>query len=435
MGGMSGYALQQGPGEDAGQQKKPAAVVAETPGPSPAGEPDIRLAERLDSYLNQLEESIKDLENDKRRAEVDLQALTRQFHLIASKRESLRTKSERGPIELPGAKVPGGVQVDHPRPLRYTQSGKIVIVASPDGHVVTGYSSETGKAQSIRLAEKGEPDLIVNPVVNNVLGVLHIRGPKIQRVAAFNSIDGRWYAQDLAEPAETASPNISQTGLAYYTLGSRVYAFSCLAGRWDELKVPDGDEPNPTMGLETITCQVGDHLHVFSIKTGKWTDIDTKVVSDEPKIDQSRAERPTEPVADQATPAPPVQRPAENQKADETKKAEYLDPNQPVVVPSQGGHVVTIFGVRNPMMGGMEMMMGGMGGGGSGMAMMRGGPEKPFSDPLSVRLAEEGDPRLEVSPLFNPGSITLSLRGEKIQRLAIFNRNSVVGTFRSCASR
>ncbi len=89
-------------------------------------------------------------------------------------------------------------------------------------------------------------------------------------------------------------------------------------------------------------------------------------------------------------------------------------------------------------MGGMGIMMMGGGSGGSGGrggrggrggmgsmgsmgSMMMGGPEKPFLDPLSVRLAEEGDPRLEVAPVFGQGSIPLLLRGEKIRRLAIFN--------------
>ena len=47
---------------------------------------------------------------------------------------------------------------------------------------------------------------------------------------------------------------------------------------------------------------------------------------------------------------------------------------------------------------------------------------KLYSNPLSVRLAADGDPRLDVASVaFNPISRALVLRGERIQRLAIFN--------------
>jgi hypothetical protein len=314
--------------------------------------------------------------------------------------------------------------VNDERPVPYVQGNKIVIVASPDGHVVTGYSSETGESKAIRLAEKGDPHLQVNPVLNSVMAVLAIRGTKINRVAAFNSIDGSWYPQDLVEPATSAAPGVGSTAMALYTIGNRVYAFSGMAGRWGVLELPNGGKPKPAMGLETISCQVGDHLHVFSIRTGKWTDIDTRTVPDDPKLEQARAERSTQAAPAQTLQAAKDQRPAEKQAAEGPKQPEYLDPNQPIIIPSPNGDVVTIFGVPNRNrggmggMGGMGMMGGGMGG------MMSGGRSQSYTEPQSVRLADEGAPRLEVTAITNQFLIPLRLRGEKIQRLAVFNKQA-----------
>jgi hypothetical protein len=70
--------------------------------------------------------------------------------------------------------------------------------------------------------------------------------------------------------------------LAAYGLGRRVYAFSAGARRWDVLELPEGAEAIPVVGPLSITVENGPHLYVFSGKTGKWTDIDTRSVSEAP---------------------------------------------------------------------------------------------------------------------------------------------------------
>ena len=161
--------------------------------------------------------------------------------------------------------------------LNYISTGQLIVVASPEGNTVTAYSTETGKAKSLRLTQGNDTKLKVVPILSNGLAALYLKGPKITRLAAFSLLDGTWYSQDLREPAQEAVP-IVQGNLAAYSLGRRLYAFSSLANRWDLLELPEGAVATPIVGEDAITCEHEAHLYVFSRKTGRWEDIDTRAV-------------------------------------------------------------------------------------------------------------------------------------------------------------
>lgn len=179
---------------------------------------------------------------------------------------------------MTGGRGMGGLaSKDRPR---YIQTDQLIVVSSPEGNAVTAYSTETGKARSLRLARAGDTKLKVVPIVSQGLAALYLKGPKVTRIAAFSVLDGTWYAQDLREPVDQAMPFVSQ-GMATYGIGRRVYAFSPVAKRWGVLELPEGTVAQPLIGNNAITCEHHDHLYVFSIKTGKWEDIDTRAVPDD----------------------------------------------------------------------------------------------------------------------------------------------------------
>jgi hypothetical protein len=154
------------------------------------------------------------------------------------------------------------------------------VVASPDGDRVTAYSTETGKAKALRLAKDKETKLEVVPILSQGLAAVYLKGPNITRIAAFSVLDGTWYAQDLRQPAIEAIPIVSQS-MAAYNIGRRVYAFSPLARRWDVLELPVGVLAQSVIGNDAILCDHDGHLYVFSVKTGKWEDIDTRADDDD----------------------------------------------------------------------------------------------------------------------------------------------------------
>ena len=155
-----------------------------------------------------------------------------------------------------------------PRIVRYVQTQELIMVTSPEGDVVTGYSINTGKAKSFRLPKAGDTKLEVQPIAAPTMAALQLKGPKINQIAVFNAKDGSWYPQDLREPVDKAIPLIGNYNMAAYGLGRRVYAFSPMAKRWDILELPEGVVAKPVMGASTIMCENKGHLYVFSFFTG-----------------------------------------------------------------------------------------------------------------------------------------------------------------------
>jgi RNA polymerase sigma factor (sigma-70 family) len=171
----------------------------------------------------------------------------------------------------------GGVNAKNRPP--YIQTSELIMVTSPGGEVVTGYSINTGKAKSLRLTKANDSKLEVLPLVGPGIAALYLKGSKISRIAAFSPIDGTWYPQELREPVDKASPIVA-SGMAAYGIGRRVYAFSPVAKRWDVLELPEGAVPQPAVGPNTTICEHNGHVYVFSVVTGTWEDIDTRATHD-----------------------------------------------------------------------------------------------------------------------------------------------------------
>jgi RNA polymerase sigma factor (sigma-70 family) len=162
----------------------------------------------------------------------------------------------------------------------YIQTDPLILVSSPEGDIVTAYSTATGKAKSLRLARAGDAKLEVAPILSGGLAALYLAGPNVTRIAALSFGDEIWYVQELRQPVEKAMPTVSQN-LAAYGLGRRIYAFSAVAKRWDVLELPERAIAGPFVGDTAITCEHNGHLYVFSTTVGKWHDIDTRAALDD----------------------------------------------------------------------------------------------------------------------------------------------------------
>ncbi|WP_422930434.1 sigma-70 family RNA polymerase sigma factor [Singulisphaera sp. PoT] len=159
--------------------------------------------------------------------------------------------------------------------LNYISNGSLIVIPSPEGDQVTAYSTETGTQEALRLFDSKEPERKVIPLVTKGVAALAIEGPEISRIAVYNSVDGKWYPQDLKEPVEGATP-VFVDEVGFYGLGRYVYAFSAEAKRWAVLTLPEGADATPVVQNNAVLVDHDGHLYVFSKKIGKWVDIDTR---------------------------------------------------------------------------------------------------------------------------------------------------------------
>lgn len=189
-----------------------------------------------------------------------------------------------------GTQRPRGRNAGTPNGVHYLQAGKLIVLSSPEGDKITAYSTDTGKAKSLTVAEAKDQKCEVVPIATVGLVALQITGPKVTRIAAFSSSDGTWHSQDLREPVREAIPVVGQN-MVVYTLGRRLYAFSSVSGRWDVIDLPEGAKPQPSVGAYAITCQHEAHLYVFSANTGEWLDLDSRALGDSPEKKGSAAEK------------------------------------------------------------------------------------------------------------------------------------------------
>ena len=108
-----------------------------------------------------------------------------------------------------------------------------------------------------------------------------LKGPKITRIAVADTASATWYRQDLRKPFEgQATPMMGASGLAVYTLGRFVYAFSPEAHRWDVVELPEGIPAVPIIGPFGVTIERRGHIYNFVTKTGKWEHLDVRAILD-----------------------------------------------------------------------------------------------------------------------------------------------------------
>ena len=150
-----------------------------------------------------------------------------------------------------------------------------VLVIPPGMDRVTILNTETNARETYR-APQGVTQ--VTPLFGANGGALMLKGPEIGQVVAFDAKEGRWYPQDLREPAkDQAIPLVSGESVTY-PRGKFIYTFSFEARKWSVLELKaDGPRAGtfPGGGGKTIVPD-GDQIHIYNAKTGEWTHLDTK---------------------------------------------------------------------------------------------------------------------------------------------------------------
>jgi hypothetical protein len=167
-------------------------------------------------------------------------------------------------------------------PTHY-RNNQFLLVVSPLGDKVGLYNTQTQKSQPLRLGDGERKKPTVTPNFSGEIVALSVQGEKVSRVAV--AINGRWYPQDLREPAISATPIIGNQ-MVMYVLGRCVYAFGAGAGNpgWDVLELPKGSQPRPSVDSNALRIGHGSHIYLFKNWTHKWTDIDANAILDAPPV-------------------------------------------------------------------------------------------------------------------------------------------------------
>jgi hypothetical protein len=148
-----------------------------------------------------------------------------------------------------------------------------LLVHKPKSDKVSAYSNETGKWATYTVPKGVD----VLPIGSVGVAALYAKGDEINQIATFVPREGKWYPLDLKAPAKEHTTPLVSAEMVVYAIGRRVYAFSAMARRWDTLELEEGAKPIPNMfGYTRATVEHKDHLYVFSLKTGQWSDFDAK---------------------------------------------------------------------------------------------------------------------------------------------------------------
>ena len=110
----------------------------------------------------------------------------------------------------------------------------------PGGNRVALYNIDTKTSQTIELSASRDDPVEVTPISGQDILALGLNGSKITRIAVADLASGTWHPQDLRQPAEGRVSPIVGPGVAVYTLGRYVYAYSATAHRWDVAELPEG---------------------------------------------------------------------------------------------------------------------------------------------------------------------------------------------------
>jgi hypothetical protein len=180
--------------------------------------------------------------------------------------------------ELAQAGRTDAAQVDGSTPFHHY--GDLLFVSMPGSNRVAFYDIETRKSQAIELSASKDEPVEAKPLGGQNILALELNGSKITRIAVAEFSTGHWYAQDLRQPVKGPVSPILSPGVAVYTLGRYVYAFSAHAHRWDVLELPEGSQAKPEVGIDRVTIQGRGHIDLFPVKTGKWDHIDARAILD-----------------------------------------------------------------------------------------------------------------------------------------------------------
>jgi hypothetical protein len=254
--------------------------------------------------MNQIQAELDDSARRNTELQKQVQALRVELEALRSARPSADVKKAR-PEDRADAKDGHRVEVGKaklgipaaPQYVRFKSNrgegqfgeGAVdaILVISPEGDKATVFFPESKRVKSLRLSEDKKTAREVMPIVAPGVVGLWMKGPGIARVAVFNEINATWYPVELREPVDEASPIVGPESVVY-TLGRRIYAFTCAARRWDVLEFPEGTRPTPTVGPGSISYEHDGHIYTFNNQSGKWDDLDTRAILDAPE-DQEEA--------------------------------------------------------------------------------------------------------------------------------------------------
>jgi hypothetical protein len=164
-----------------------------------------------------------------------------------------------------------------PRYLRHQNS---IIVVSPVGDKATIYDLEAKQPHSLDLTGTKDAPLQVTPIMGPDIVALGLKGPKIDRIAVADTARGTWSVQALREPFGGQAMPIIAPGMAVYTIGRSVYAYSAAAHRWDVVDLLEGIPAVPVVGSDGASIESHGHIYSFAPKTGKWEHIDVRAILD-----------------------------------------------------------------------------------------------------------------------------------------------------------
>jgi RNA polymerase sigma factor (sigma-70 family) len=253
----------------------------------PGQQPKVEKAEKVGKPADEVTEaSLKDLKAQVEQAQAELARLAGEFKKAQARVRAAQVRLEaqmptgmdaqlRSMGGMGGrSDIGGGVNklmAYQQSSLATIQADDYVIVHKPLSDKVVAYSTATGAWTSYEVPQ----DVEVLPVSGPGIVALRATG-EVRQIAVFAPSLGRWFPIDLKEPIRGKAIPIVGPGQVFYAIGRRVYAFSVTVGRWGVLELPEGAKPEPVLFPSRTTVEHDNHIYIFSVKTGLWTDFDTK---------------------------------------------------------------------------------------------------------------------------------------------------------------
>jgi hypothetical protein len=155
----------------------------------------------------------------------------------------------------------------------YVRLDNFLIVVSPQGDKIASFNVITRKTDVLRLSKSNDTRIEVTPIVGPGVVAFALKGSRITRIAASDSVTGALIPQDLRESVEGQVVPIVGPDVAVYVTGRYAYAFSPVLNRWDVAELAAGHEESPEVGSGRATVCAPGHIYTFSSKTGKWDHI------------------------------------------------------------------------------------------------------------------------------------------------------------------
>jgi RNA polymerase sigma factor (sigma-70 family) len=116
---------------------------------------------------------------------------------------------------------------------------------------------------------------------------LDLIGPELTQLEVFNSVEKKWIAQPLREPVKGSVGASMSREAVIYRVGRDIYIYSTIAKKWAALELKQGYQEiesgeNGSAVLPRLAdngklvVPEADVMHIYDVKTGDWTHIDTK---------------------------------------------------------------------------------------------------------------------------------------------------------------